>query len=74
MRNDRMIKGALYAPLSTGFDLVEKTRADWQELMATESANGGWRRAEDGDTFIHGADGRIVAEVWEIVPEKRSAA
>jgi hypothetical protein len=65
MRNDRKIKGAIYNP----YRQIEQTRADWQRLMSDAIAAGGRRRAEGGETFIHGAGGHLIGEIWEIVPE-----
>jgi hypothetical protein len=63
-RNDRKIKGALYEP----YRQIEQTRAEWQRLMSDVTAAGGNRRAEGGETFIHGHGGLLVAEIYEIVP------
>lgn len=56
-----------------GFDYTtgqptEHTRAQWQALMAAAIAAGGRRRVENGETFIHGKDARIVAEIYTNVP------
>jgi len=55
-----------------GFDYrlgrsVERARAEWRELLRTTIAAGGRRRVEAGETFIHGADGKIVAEIYSNV-------
>jgi hypothetical protein len=54
-RNDRKIKGALYEP----YRQIEQTRAEWQRLMGDVIAAGGTRRAEAGETFIHGQGGYL---------------
>lgn len=64
MRNDRKIKGAIYSP----YRQIEQTRAEWQRLMSDAIAAGGKRRAEGGETFIHGNGGHLVGEIYEIVP------
>ena len=63
-RNDRKIKGAIYSP----YRQIEQTRAEWQRLMGAAIDAGGRRRAEGGETFIHMADGWLLAEIYEIVP------
>src|ERR1700678_118260 len=63
-RNDRKIKGAIYAP----YRQIEQTRAEWQRLLTDTIAEGGHRRAEGGETFIHAPGGILVAEIYEIVP------
>lgn len=62
-----------------GFDYVlgkpvQRTRAEWQALMATAIKEGGRRRVESGETFIHGPDARIRAEVYANVPEAADTA
>lgn len=52
-----------------GFDYrtgkpVERTRAEWRDELAAAVRNGGRRRHEAGETFIHGPDARIVAEIY----------
>lgn len=65
-RNDRKIEGALYEP----YRQIKQTRAEWQRLISDVLAAGGKRRAEAGETFIHGKGGLLVAEIYEIVPAK----
>lgn len=57
-----------------GFDYrlghsVERSRKEWQALMAQTIAAGGHRRVADGETFIHGKDARIIAEIYSNVAE-----
>lgn len=47
---------------------VSLTRQEWQARIATAIADGGRRRVEDGETFIHGPNARIVAEAYANVP------
>jgi hypothetical protein len=63
-RNDRKIHGAIYAP----YRQIEQTRAEWQRLLADTITEGGHRRAEGGETFIHASGGVLIAEIYEIVP------
>jgi len=58
--------------LIEGFDYtthqpLSLTRADWQTRIATALDAGGRRRAEGGETFIHGSNGRITAEIYATV-------
>ena len=59
--------------LIPGFDEVthqpvEKTRTEWQALMAQAIAAGGRRRVEKGETFIHGPDALLIAYIYANVP------
>ena len=56
-----------------GFDYrlaqsVERTTPEWGEELRTVLKNGGRRRHEEGETFAHGPDGRIVFEVYGYLP------
>lgn len=53
----------------TGFDYrvereVERTTAEWRAELLEIVKSGGFRRQENGETFAHGKDGRIVFEVY----------
>lgn len=51
---------------------LEQTPRQWAKEGATLLANGGRRRVEQGETFFHGADGRIAIEVYgNVVVDKR---
>jgi len=57
-----------------GFDYtldrsVERTRGEWRSLMSKVKANGGRRRVDQGETFIHDANGKIVFEIYSNVTE-----
>ena len=65
--------------LIEGFDYtthqrVELTRQQWQAQIATAVAAGGRRRVEGGETFIHGAGARIIAEAYANIPAKNPSA
>jgi hypothetical protein len=52
-----------------GFDYrtqqpVKLTSAQWRDQIRKAIADDGFRRCEAGETFIHNAEGRIVAEVY----------
>lgn len=52
------------------FDLpVAKLREELQEIVD----NGGFRRVENGETFAHGKDGRIIWEAYGNVAAKSPA-
>lgn len=53
---------------------VEKTRAEWQALIAQTIAAGGRRRFEKGETFIHGRDALLIAEIYANVPAPKTTA
>jgi len=55
-----------------GFDYrtgqgVRHPIAVWREHMRTVLEARGFRRAEHGETFAHGSDGKIVFEVYSNV-------
>jgi|HubBroStandDraft_4_1064222.scaffolds.fasta_scaffold01416_13 hypothetical protein len=55
-----------------GFDYalgrtVERTRVEWQAQMLKIRAAGGWRRVEQGETFVHTHTGRIALEIYSNV-------
>jgi hypothetical protein len=55
--------------LIDGFDYrthqpVSLTRQAWQAQIATAIRTGGRLRVESGETFIHGPNARIVAEIY----------
>ena len=52
---------------------VERTRAEWQALIAKTIAAGGRRRFEKGETFIHGRDALLIAEIFANVPAPEQA-
>lgn len=61
-----------------GFDYVlqmpvERSRAEWRAFLAAALADGGKRRVADGETFIHGPDARIRAEVYANLPAPTTA-
>lgn len=60
------IHGADYVPHMVQ---VARTKYEWQELMRQATKAGGRRRFEDGETYIHGADGKIRHEVYANIPE-----
>ncbi len=43
---------------------VKFTRPEWREQAARLMADGGFVRQEHGETFIHGKDGRVAAEIY----------
>jgi hypothetical protein len=52
-----------------GFDYrlqkpVAMTSAAWREVIREAIAADGFRRVSDGETYIHNAQGRIVAEAY----------
>jgi len=56
-----------------GFDyreqrIVHRTRAEWRAALLDVVKRGGYRRCEHGETFAHGADGRVVFEVYAYIP------
>lgn len=65
----RKIKGFIYTRAGTP---AEYTRAEWREQIARLTADGGWVRQEFGETFVHGKDGLIAAEIYAqgVVPRK----
>lgn len=62
----KLIEGFDY----TGTNPVQRgyTVKEFQSLMREAVKAGAKRRAEDGDTFVHGKDGRILYEIYTIVP------
>jgi hypothetical protein len=59
--------------LIRGFDYrtrqeVARPVAEWQEEIRRAVKDGGRRRVEDGETFIHGPDALIRAEIYANVP------
>lgn len=56
-----------------GFDYrcgreVEHERAEWRRQMYAVVGAGGFRRAEQGETFAHNAKGELLFEVYAIIP------
>lgn len=56
----------------SGFDYmlqrpVEHTLAEWRAQLAATIASKGFRRAEAGETFLHGPNARIRCEIYGIV-------
>lgn len=66
MSGSRLIAGADYID---GFKPVTRSRREWQELMTAALKDGGHRRVEDGETFIHGRDWIMRHEIYENIPE-----
>ena len=62
-RGGTLIEGFDY----TAHEPISLTRADWQTRIANTVDAGGRRRAEGGETFIHGPNGRLTAEIYAIV-------
>ena len=40
------------------------TRQEWQARMGKVLAAGGRRRVENGETFVHGPDGKLELEIY----------
>jgi hypothetical protein len=59
------IKGFDYR---TGLEVQKLSRA-WRADMIAVVAEGGYRRVENGETFVHGKDGRIAFEVYGYLPK-----
>lgn len=64
MRRGKLIQGF---DETTG-QLVEATFAEWQARIGAAIRAGGWRRFEKGETYIHGPDALLIAEVFANVP------
>lgn len=62
------MKGFNYTT-EAAFDLPVEQLSD---ELHTIVANGGHRRVEDGETFAHGRDGRIIWEAYGNVPAQKS--
>jgi hypothetical protein len=64
------IHGADYVP---AFQHTARTKHEWQQLMRDALKAGGFRRAESDNagpvTYIHGRDGKLVAEIHANIPE-----
>jgi len=60
---DKLIKGFDYLKQKP----VELTKKEWQEFMKGAVAGGGFRRGENKETFIHGNNSRIIAEIYEVI-------
>jgi len=60
----RKIKGFIYGQINKP---VEFTKPEWKELINNTIADGGWRRSEKKETFIHSKDAKILAEIYEMV-------
>lgn len=43
-------------------------KEEFQSLMRQTVKDGGFRRAEGGETFVHDKNGFIMYECWSIVP------
>ena len=65
----KVIYGADYAPT---WARVVRTRGEWQEIIADVTKNGGRRRVEHGETFLHDSKGKMIHEIYANVPEPRS--
>lgn len=64
------------AKLVDGFDYrlgerVSLPLLEWRANTASALEQGGFRRAENGETFVHDKAGRILFEVYTIVPVRR---
>lgn len=57
----KTIDGFIYTRAGTP---CSYTRAEWREQAARLMADGGFIRQEFGETFIHGKDGLIAAEIY----------
>lgn len=55
------IPGADYVPK---YKPAWRTRAQWDQLLLDVLAEGGRRRVEYGETFMHDAQGHLVHEVY----------
>ena len=64
----KLIPGFTYTPTRRE---AEWTREEWQKRIAAALADGGFRRVEHGETFIHGADGLIQAEIYANVSARK---
>lgn len=64
MRRSKLIQGF---DETTG-KLVEATFEEWQARIGAAIRAGGWRRFEKGETYIHGPDALLIAEVFANVP------
>lgn len=65
MSRNKLIPGADYVPRYTK---AARTRLQWQELIASILAAGGRRRVENGETFVHDAQGLVVHEIYTNIP------
>jgi hypothetical protein len=59
--------------LIDGFDYrthqpVSLTREAWQAEITSAIRAGGRRRVENGETFLHGPNARLIAEIYARVP------
>lgn len=57
----------------SGTECAQDSR-EWRGQMAEALANGGFRRVENGETFVHGSDGTIQFEVYGYLPAPKGAA
>lgn len=62
--------------LIPGFDYskgkqVEFTKVDWVNLIEKIIIHGGFRRVENGETFLHGKDGIMICEIYQNVQVKK---
>lgn len=58
-----------------GFDYttgkaVQLTRAQWRDKIRAVIETGGRRRVDHGETFLHGKNARITAEIYANLSEK----
>ena len=59
--------------LIPGFDYrtgqpAEYTRAEWRKELRAVIDGGGFRTTHEGETFAHNRAGRIVFEVYAVLP------
>jgi hypothetical protein len=60
-------------PVLKGFDYkttnkpCQYTLAEWQDILAKVLKAGGRRRAEFGETFLHGPDGILQYEIYATI-------
>lgn len=62
--------------LISGFDYqngcaVEFTKSEWVITIEKAIMHGGFRRVENGETFLHGKDGLLICEVYENIGLKK---
>lgn len=57
----KKVKGFIYTRAGTP---AEYTRPEWREQIARLTEGGGFTRQEFGETFVHGRDGLIAAEIY----------
>lgn len=52
---------------------IEASRTEWQQRIAAAIKAGGRRRFEKGETYIHGRDALLIAEIYANVRAPKEA-